>query len=449
MNMNPDQQNYWDAIQKTPASNATGEEIPAYGLVELQGWDGNGFKAFKPRTDNCYVFVNGPVPIPATKTGSVNPVGQVASRARVFIATDGTAASGDTWGAQAGSFLAKSGNTGFLILDNDAAVSGMAWAEPVAAGGSGPADTNLFVKVTTLDTLTGVGTQDYLCAATPTNYDPTTLAWVDSGTLCYVRGTGRIGSSTSGLNSFSIGQRYAAKKIGQVEYSSGNFADLYEANSDACEDTSGTVYAGYIGGTNFQYIGGSQCFRGLSVWQTRTAFNDADGTHASYAQIISSDQYNSLVKMDGSAGADYSTQILISTSYYSTTPVAFMQIGPGDGISGVGATLIGVGVNGYNACALISNGGGVGSGSDTGVVAYTSGTYLYALLLEGTNGYLKKISGNPVLFASGMDSPTYSTNAGVDAGGTADIQVITGIGPPLVTATLHFKNGLYINTTTP
>lgn len=119
--MNPDPRNYWSNLRKVPCTNSTGEEIPPYGLVELEGTDDDGtFIALKPRADGCHVFVNGPTPIPDGSDGMVT------SQAPIIIATDGTAGVGETWGAQAGSFLAKSTNTGFLILD---AAAGHAWAD--------------------------------------------------------------------------------------------------------------------------------------------------------------------------------------------------------------------------------------------------------------------------------------------------------------------------------
>ncbi|MDB5312654.1 MAG: hypothetical protein JWO38_6856 [Gemmataceae bacterium] len=113
-----------------PVLNTTGEVIPAGGLMKVTGVDpGTGaLSVAKPDTnDDASVCVNGFALIPANGTGQ----GSFDRRAIVaYDPVDGTPAAGDSWGAKAGTWLAKKSQHGFRVLGG----AGLGLVNAVRAG---------------------------------------------------------------------------------------------------------------------------------------------------------------------------------------------------------------------------------------------------------------------------------------------------------------------------
>lgn len=113
-----------------PWVNDAGEEIPAYGVVQLRTDFDTKSHASKPNSTEGLFFVNGPVPIAATKHGE----SLVWNRPRVVL-LDAGAAVGDLVGPVDGSWEMTTSGSGFRVLRQ--AVDGRGVVVQVGGGSGG------------------------------------------------------------------------------------------------------------------------------------------------------------------------------------------------------------------------------------------------------------------------------------------------------------------------
>ncbi len=111
------QERYGKRLNKLPCQNNSGTNtIPSFGLVRVTGVNAQGVALVdQPNTDGQDVYVNGPLPIPASAYGAVSRDWPLFA---AYDAASGTPAIGDTWGAAAGSYLLTKGKAGFTIQQN-------------------------------------------------------------------------------------------------------------------------------------------------------------------------------------------------------------------------------------------------------------------------------------------------------------------------------------------
>lgn len=96
-------------------NNSSSEEIPAFGLVRVVSCDSEGILTVaQPNANSQDVYVNGPVPIPASGYGAVTRDHPVYA---LYETSDGTPALGEAWGAANGSYKLRknSSQTGWII----------------------------------------------------------------------------------------------------------------------------------------------------------------------------------------------------------------------------------------------------------------------------------------------------------------------------------------------
>lgn len=117
-----------DLSAVVPWINDAGEEIPAYGVVQLRTDYDTTSHASKPDGATGLFFVNGPVPIASTKHGE----SLVWNRPRVVL-LDAAAAVGDEVGPSEGSWSMSSSGSGFRVLKQAADGRGVV----VQTGGGG------------------------------------------------------------------------------------------------------------------------------------------------------------------------------------------------------------------------------------------------------------------------------------------------------------------------
>ncbi len=226
-----DLQSYNGSLRFLPFTNDTGETIPAHGLMELVGDAGErGFIALKPRTDNCFCFLNGPVAVPTGHAGQT-----YAGIEGLIVATDGTAAAEEEWGAAAGSWLATSGKKGFVAMaDGEGSLAYVRRLMPT--GGSGG---QTWVKITGGATLLNKTT--YAAAGNLTTFDPATGVWSDVSGSVYIAG------NVDGLTQWTVGGRYEASPNGTITIT-GTPHDFYTAmgdvNASAVTDGPGVIGTG-------------------------------------------------------------------------------------------------------------------------------------------------------------------------------------------------------------
>lgn len=113
-----------------PWTNDAGEEIPAYGVVQLRTDFDTTSHASKPDSSVGLFFVNGPVPIASAKRGE----SLVWNRPRVVL-LDAAASVGDEVGPSEGSWLMEPGGSGFRVLKQ--AADGRGVVVQVGAGSGG------------------------------------------------------------------------------------------------------------------------------------------------------------------------------------------------------------------------------------------------------------------------------------------------------------------------
>lgn len=111
-----------------PWVNDAGEEIPAYGVVQLRTDFDTKSHASKPNSTEGLFFVNGPVPIADTKHGE----SLVWSRPRAVL-LDAGAAVGDLVGPVEDSWEMTSSGSGFRVLKQ--ATSGVGVVVQIGGGG--------------------------------------------------------------------------------------------------------------------------------------------------------------------------------------------------------------------------------------------------------------------------------------------------------------------------
>jgi len=119
-----------------PWVNDAGEEIPAYGVVQLRTDYDTTSHASKPDSTAGLFFVNGPVPIASTKHGE----SLVWNRPRVVL-LDAAAAVGDEVGPVADSWQMTTVGSGFRVLKQASAGVGVVVQ---SGGGSGGGHTIWF-----------------------------------------------------------------------------------------------------------------------------------------------------------------------------------------------------------------------------------------------------------------------------------------------------------------
>lgn len=100
-----------DLSAAVPWVNDAGEEIPAYGVVQLRTDYDTKSHASKPNSTEGLFFVNGPVPVASTKHGE----SLVWNRPRTVL-LDAAAGVGDIVGPVSGSWAMSTSGTGFRVL---------------------------------------------------------------------------------------------------------------------------------------------------------------------------------------------------------------------------------------------------------------------------------------------------------------------------------------------
>ena len=102
-----------------PVLNTSATVCPAFGLMARLSVSANGILSIgQPTIDGQQCIVNGPCAIPPSSYGSAPANGAGTYNPRVLLAydgQDGTPAVGETWGAAAGSWLARKNKQGFVI----------------------------------------------------------------------------------------------------------------------------------------------------------------------------------------------------------------------------------------------------------------------------------------------------------------------------------------------
>lgn len=127
-----------DLSAVVPWVNDAGEEIPAYGVVQLRTDYDTKSHASKPNSTEGLFFVNGPVPIASTKHGE----SLVWNRPRVVL-LDAGAAVGDAVGPTSGSWEMSTGGTGFRVLRQATGGRGVV----VQSGGSGSGGHHIWFEI--------------------------------------------------------------------------------------------------------------------------------------------------------------------------------------------------------------------------------------------------------------------------------------------------------------
>lgn len=102
-----------------PFVNASGEAIPAFGVLRIASVSGGFPQIAKPNADGIWHLVNGPNPVAIGAKGRATAGPSLTA---AYDTSSGTPAVGIPWGPAAGSWLLKLGKTGFV---------------PVGAGSSG------------------------------------------------------------------------------------------------------------------------------------------------------------------------------------------------------------------------------------------------------------------------------------------------------------------------
>lgn len=112
----------WENYRKIGVVNKSGEAVPAYGVMQVNGFDlEDTAEIIKPDTDSGkLIIVNGPsmIPINGDGEGTIDMPWWV-----LFNASDGTPANNEQWGAKSGSWKLHKGKVGFLTI---AMVNGIA-----------------------------------------------------------------------------------------------------------------------------------------------------------------------------------------------------------------------------------------------------------------------------------------------------------------------------------
>ncbi len=120
----------WQVAQNADSQNP----IPPFSLVGVQSADGNGvLTVAQPSQDGQDCYLVGPQPIAGGGRG-------VVTRDEPFMAAyesgDGTPATGETWGAGAGTYKLRKGNAGFTIQGGAAAGRVLVARTTASASGS-------------------------------------------------------------------------------------------------------------------------------------------------------------------------------------------------------------------------------------------------------------------------------------------------------------------------
>lgn len=179
-------------IDYVPAKNATAEVIPAGGIVRVVGLDTDtgAFLVDKPDVDGSgYVAVVGMALIPAEGFGQIHFDPRAIA---AFDRADGTPAPGETWGARAGSWLLRKGETGFVVT----AGAGLGQVNVVRLGGTSAAGSATACRSAlagldpatdrvTFQVLDGTGLCAEIAAKRLVGYapDPEVERWVSVGTF--------------------------------------------------------------------------------------------------------------------------------------------------------------------------------------------------------------------------------------------------------------------------
>jgi hypothetical protein len=100
-----------DLSRVVPWQNADSEEVPAYGVVQLRDDRTTVSQARKPDAGEGLFFVNGPVPVAATKRGE-----SLLWSHPQWALIDGTVTVGDEIGPVADQWYMSSEGTGFRVL---------------------------------------------------------------------------------------------------------------------------------------------------------------------------------------------------------------------------------------------------------------------------------------------------------------------------------------------
>lgn len=126
-----------DLSAVVPWVNDAGEEIPAFGVVQLRTDFDTTSHASKPDSTSGLFFVNGPVPVASAKRGE----SFVWNKPRVVL-LDAAASVGDEVGPTDGSWEMSDGGVGFRVLQQ--AAYGRGVVVQVGGGGSGGGHTIWF-----------------------------------------------------------------------------------------------------------------------------------------------------------------------------------------------------------------------------------------------------------------------------------------------------------------
>jgi hypothetical protein len=119
-----------DLSSVVPWENVSGEEIPAYGVVQLRTNFSTDSKASKPNATSGLFFVNGPAPVAASGRGESH----VWDKPRRVL-TDGTLQVGDEIGPVPGQWYMSTEGSGWRVLHQP--VSSIAVVVQIGSGGGG------------------------------------------------------------------------------------------------------------------------------------------------------------------------------------------------------------------------------------------------------------------------------------------------------------------------